>query len=280
MLLSDKELKRRIIFDENAIELWRSRNWEKISDSILIYPYKEEQLGACSYDLCVGEEYISLRDPHTVRRLRKGEIINIDPGETVLILTKEYIGLPKNVMAMVVPRARWIFEGTSLNATKVDATWHGKLLVGFTNLAKYPIFLRYGEPFCTCYFIKCTDVENPLTKKDVPFLGRTSIDPIHFIHARPSRLKEPSEVTRDHLNEVVEAFGYPFDIIRGAIDRSRIELEEYIEKEFAPHLIEQTTLLVKEKAYDQLIKILTVFVGLIGAFISAIIYLLYLLHFG
>lgn len=264
MILSDSELKTRIIKDENAMAWWEEGSWDKIKSHILVCPFKGERLSAGSYDLSVGEEYVSLRDPHNVRKLEEGKVIDIAPGETVLILTREYIALPKNVMAMVVPRARWIFEGTALNATKVDATWYGKLLVGFTNLAKYPVFLRFGEAFSTCYFIESMEVESPLTEKEVPFIGRKTIDPLHFEHAKPISILTPEEVTRKHLLDVVNIFGYPFDVIRGSIERSKEETEEYVEKEIAPHITERVTLLVKERAYDDLLKWFKILITIFG----------------
>ena len=167
MIISDKTLKTHLVLDRDDIiqtrELWKKGKWESIGNRIIIYPFNIRNLGPCCYGLTVGEEYISLRDPFNSKPLRKaGEHINVGPSETVLILTSEYICLPRNVLAMVVPRAAWIFEGASLSATRVDPTWYGKLLVGFTNLAKNPIVLDFGEEFCTCYFMETTETEKAL----------------------------------------------------------------------------------------------------------------------
>ena len=68
--------------------------------------------------------------------------------------------------------------------------------------------------------------------------------------------------------DVVNSFGYPFDVIRGSIERSKEEIQEYIEKEIAPHMTERVTLLVKERAYDDLLKWFKI---LISAVISAVL---------
>ena len=127
MIIRDVELKERILKDpkkiKDAYNWWKKSIWDKIGDNILIDPFEpEEKLGLASYDLSVGGEYVSLRDPHNIKKIKEGEAISIDPSETVLILTDEYVALPKNVMAMIVPRARWIFEGSFLNATRIDPT--------------------------------------------------------------------------------------------------------------------------------------------------------------
>jgi deoxycytidine triphosphate deaminase len=257
MILTDKELKELVITEPSKIKeaytWWRKGEWNKINGGILIDPFETEKMGGCCYDLSVGDEYVSLRDPYNVKKLKEGEVINIEPFETVLILTREYIALPKNIMAMVVPRARWIFEGTFLNATRVDATWYGKLLVGFTNMTKWRISLGYNTVFCSCYFMRCPDVEKPLTKKDTPHLGRKTIDPLTFAYARPQRLLTPPEFTKEHLNAVVNSFGYPWDVIQCAIERGKDEIMLYIDKDVAPRMVEDATLKVTERAYRELL---------------------------
>lgn len=283
MILSDGELKERVISDPNkvieAYNWWKTSQWNKINDSLLIDPFEpEEKLGVCCYDLSVGDEYVSLRKPEETKKLEEGQVIRIDPQETVLILTKEYLALPKNLMAMIVPRARWIFEGTLLNATRVDPTWHGKMLVGFTNTTKWSVTLGFGQPFCTCYFVKCTDVENHLTKKNVPHLGRKKIGNLTFSFAQQQRLLRPTEYTNEHLDRIVDSFGYPWDVLQCAIERGKEETIYHLEREVAPDIVEQATLKVTERAYKDLmdlhkeqlgmqrllIRVLAGFVGVLG----------------
>ena len=260
MILPDKELNEHVISDPAKIKevynWWKKGEWNKIKDSLMIDPFEpEEKLSSCCYDLSVGEEYVSLRDPRNTKKLKEGEAINIEPSETVLILTKEYLALPKNIMAMVVPKARWIFEGTLLNATRVDATWYGKLLIGFTNITKWRVSLGFSTIFCSCYFMKCPDVEKPLTKKDTPHLGRKTIGPLTFAYAQPQPLLTPPEFTKDHLNVVVDSFGYPWDVIRCAIERGKEETIMHLEREVAPDIVEEATLKVTERAYKELLEL-------------------------
>ena len=256
MILRDIDLKKRILIDPkkmDAYNWWKKSKWGKIGDNILIDPFgPEEKLSISSYDLSIGEEYVSLRDPYNIKKLKEGEAISIDPSETVLILTNEYVALPKNVMAMIVPRARWIFEGSFLNATRIDPTWYGKILVGFTNITKWTMTIGFKKPFCTCYFMECNTAKGHLTKKDVPFLGRTTIDPLTFRFARPRKLLRPQEFTREHLDTVVSSFGYPWDVVQCAMERGKEETIEFIEKDVAPRIVEDTTLKVTERAYKSL----------------------------
>jgi len=276
MILSDKDLRNQIIQDpqvaKQAKDWWKNGEWDKIENKILIDPFKTLAIGTCTYDLSVGEEYRSLRDPRTPKQLKEGESIRVGPGESVLILSEEYIGLPKNVLAMIIPRARWIFEGTSICASRVDPTWYGKLLIGFTNLAKNPVELYRQEAFCTCYFMETSEIETVLTKDKVHFLGRTNIGRIDFSHATEQKLLSVEKVTQDDIEKVVDLYGWPWDVVRGMFVLTLKEITEYVEKEIAPAIVEDATSAAIARAFENqqkwirnlIIGVLTIGAGLVG----------------
>lgn len=243
MILSDKALKGRIIQDtkevEQAREWWEKGDWAKIGNKLIIDPFETSKLGVCTYDLTVGEEYLSLRDPEHPKPLKEGEQFKIGPSETVLILTEEYTCLPQNIMAMIVPRARWIFEGTCIHSSRVEPTWYGKLLIGFTNLAKNPVFLARGENFCTYYFIEATKAEAVLTKDKVPFLGRNKIGRIDFTHVREQRILPSDGVELSDIDKVVDLYGWPWDVARGMFHLNKRLLEDYVDNDKLPELSEK-----------------------------------------
>lgn len=271
MVLADAYLKNHLIMDpalkKEARNWWTQGQWDKIKDSILIDPFKAQNLEACSYDLSVGSEYVSLRDPYSVRSLGENGYIMVSPDETVLILTEEYICLPRNVMAIIVPRARRIFEGTSICATRVDPTWYGKLLIGFTNLNKFSTRLSRGEAFCTCYFMETQEVTKTCQDLKIPHLGREKIGLMKFpniIYQR--KILPPNAVTRQHLDELVEQYGPPFDIVRGAIELIVKEIQDYIDKDVAPNITDKAADNAVKHAYVSQIKIMwTLVIGILGA---------------
>jgi deoxycytidine triphosphate deaminase len=285
MILSDRDLKRRIIQErqeaERAKEWWQKGEWDKVKDKIIIDPFESHALGICTYDFSVGEEYRSLRDPRKTKQLNEGEGIHISPGETVLILTEEYVCLPKNVTGMVVPRARWLWEGTSVNATRVEPTWYGKLLIGFTNLAKNPVELYRQKSFCTCYFMETSETDTALTKDKAPFLGRTKIGAIEFSHALEQKLLFPDKVAQDDIEKVVDLYGWPWDVVRGMFVLNQKEITEYIEREVAPYVTEQAASAAEKRAFDELLKwhraLIIGALGLFGAFLGLLGYLIYVL---
>jgi len=290
MILSDKDLKERIIQEpqeaKQAREWWEKGQWDKIGNKIVIDPFTPHALGPCCYDLSVGDEYVSLRDPHNTKPLAEGGHIQIGPGETVLILSKEYVCLPKDVLAMIVPRATWIFEGASLSATRIDPTWYGKLLIGFTNLAKNPVALDYGEEFCTCYFMETKEVEKVLTHDTVKSLGRKNIGSIKFAHARQQIPLLPDRVTKDDIDKVVELYGWPWDVARGMFVLTQKEIGNWIEKEVSSDIVAEATSAAVKTAFDKLVNqyaeqtrwtrnltigVLTIFGAIAAAIIAVVI---------
>ncbi|GAI33810.1 unnamed protein product, partial [marine sediment metagenome] len=137
--------------------------------------------------------------------------------------------------------------------TRIDPTWYGKLLIGFTNLAKNPIALEYGEEFCTCYFMETKETEKVLARDTVKSLGREKIGSIKFAHAKQQTLLLPDEVTKDHINKVVELYGWPWDVARGMFLLTQKEIGNWIEKEVSSDIVAEATTAAVKTAFDQLI---------------------------
>jgi len=245
MILSDKVLEERLVKDPadtaQAREWWQKGQWSTIGNKILINPFDPNKVGAADYALSIGEEYILLRDPYHVKPFSERDSIELGPGETCLVLTEEYIALPRNVMGFVVPRAKRLFEGSSICASRIDPTWHGKLLISFTNLAKFPTSLHRGESFCTLYFAETSEVDKALNKREVPHLDRTRIGKVEFPNLRERALVSRGDVTETDIGEVIQTFGRPFDVVFGAIDRSRKITIDFVEREIAPKIAAAAT---------------------------------------
>lgn len=283
MIISDLNIKERLIQKpeeiEQAKEWWLKRNWGEIGKSIVIDPFDDFCLGPCCYDLSVGEEYVSLRDPIKINKIQKGDSVTINPSETVLILTREYVCLPKDIVAMIVPRATWIFEGMHLCATRIDPTWYGKLLIGFTNLAKNPVTIDFGEAFCTSYFMQVAEIEKIVTREKVHFLGRTNINSLKLTHAKQQTPMIPEKVTREEMEKIVDLYGWPWDVVRGMFTVTIKELKEYIAAEVAPTIVEEASSAAIKRAYETQqrltraliiagVSVFVAFLGVMGYFVS------------
>ena len=66
MILSDKEIRSRLITGEESKELWINKSWNEIDGRILICDFAEHKLEINTYVLSVGDQYISLRNPDQI----------------------------------------------------------------------------------------------------------------------------------------------------------------------------------------------------------------------
>ncbi len=127
-------------------ELFRQRKWTDIPEkSFIIYPFNPLNLTPFSYDLSIGDEAFSCRlESQSSFTLgdNKDKAYWVEPGETIIVRTLEYIALPRCYSATVWPRFNFVREGIFQSMVKIDPTWYGQLGVALTNLspAKYPIW--------------------------------------------------------------------------------------------------------------------------------------------
>jgi len=177
-ILSDSML-RDLVFRkeeyEEAKKWFQRRDWASINGRILISPFSLKNLGAFSYDLCIGNEAFSVRANRTISLDEKEKML-MRPQDVYLVLTQEYIGLPLNFAASVMPRFHLVRKGLFQSMAKIDPSWFGKIVVGIVNHSGKPAQLVKGQPFCTLVIQRldkpCSQV---LNSRDTPALGKESI---------------------------------------------------------------------------------------------------------
>ncbi|MBZ5564538.1 MAG: hypothetical protein LAP13_19235 [Acidobacteriia bacterium] len=238
--LTASEIERRLLRSslEDVVKVCEDGRWADLGDAVGIYPFKEENLGTVVYDLTVGTEAYSLRKAQK-QLLSRENPLTIDPGETVLVLTTEFLVITPKFSGLVLARARVMGEGLSQTSARVDPTWYGKLHVPLTNNTKSVITLRPGEAFCT---LGLTELEEAipkaryLTRRTVPFLGQNTLEylPSHATAWAPIKTEA---VSLDDLDHIVDLFGPPFDVVRGAVHRVRKEIIEWMEQRWAPNAL-------------------------------------------
>lgn len=76
-------------------EATQQGSWVDSQNRLLIFPFRDELLTPIGYDLTVGDIYLSLSKKAKFKLRSDGQLI-IQPNETVLVITEEYLGLPKN----------------------------------------------------------------------------------------------------------------------------------------------------------------------------------------
>ena len=178
-IISDTSLKELLIPKEkyeDAKKWFEKRDWVSIDGRILIYPFDLKNLGPFNYDLCIGDEVFALRTRRKISVSEEKEVI-IEPDDVFLVLTQEYIGLPREFAASVKPRFCFVRKGIIQSMTKIDPTWFGKIVVAIINRSRKPFQLRKRLAFCTLIIHRldkpCSKVLDPAT---TPALGKESIE--------------------------------------------------------------------------------------------------------
>ena len=131
--------------------------------TIKIEPFQEEQVGAGSIDLRLGnefrvfkklrnalvvEEHISLED--LTERVVVEDSFTLMPGETVLGITRERIRLPSDVCGWLEGRSRFARIGLVIHMTAsfVQPGVDNRQVLEIGNLAPFPLVLKPGVRIC------------------------------------------------------------------------------------------------------------------------------------
>lgn len=147
---------------------------EEIPKKILITPFLAEDLQPASYDIHLGEEYISHMTGKREKIDPKTKLI-IKPGETVTITSLEYVGLPQNITALITSRTHTVLEGVSQMSTHIDPGFHGKLFQTLTNFGAKDIKLHYKEPIAHLTFFRVNGAA-PQKRYKGPRLGQKNLE--------------------------------------------------------------------------------------------------------
>jgi dCTP deaminase len=154
MILSDRDIKKYI--DEGKIKIEPAPNFE-------------EQLGPCSLDLRLGNNFKMFKPSNyafiDVKNNHNGELMEeiivdddapfiIQPREFVIAVTRETITLSNDIMGRLDGRSSLGRLGLVVHSTaaRFDPGWHGKAVMEFGNLGIRPIILYSGMRICAMTF--------------------------------------------------------------------------------------------------------------------------------
>lgn len=160
-MLSIVDLRAQIVPAKNVegyLSLFEKRDWDGIIETFgeiyerkfVIKDYNELNLTPFSYDLSIGHQLFSIQrpDPRVVS-ITDEQPYGMEPGETVVVITKEYIALPPCYSATVWPRFKMVRSGIFQSMVKIDPTWYGKLAVAMSNLSPATQVIERDKPFGT-----------------------------------------------------------------------------------------------------------------------------------
>ena len=142
---------------------------------IAITPFDERQVQAASYDLRVGPQGATTSTKQIVNVEERG-YLPVEPGDFAVLSVLEEIKLGNQYAGRIGLRSKWARKGlVATTGPQIDPGYHGRLMIGLTNLTPNPISLAYGDDLVTLELHK---LDQP-TKKPYagPYQGRLAFGP-------------------------------------------------------------------------------------------------------
>ena len=112
------------------------------------YPLQKSKTGDVGYD---------------IKALNDGQILAINPGQTIKVHTSVHLELPDDHEAQVRPRSGLSSKGILVHFGTVDSGYRGEILVSVTNLNEDIYLIDHGDRIAQIVF----------AKKDAIFLEET-----------------------------------------------------------------------------------------------------------
>ncbi|HPG39096.1 MAG TPA: dCTP deaminase [bacterium] len=135
------------------------------NNDIIIKPFDEKQIQGATYDFRVGEQGATTTTKKLVNIKENGYII-ISPGDFGVITVLEEIKLSLQFCGRFGLRSKYARKGLlATTGPQIDPGYHGRLIIGVTNLTPKPITLSYKDDFVTLEFHR---LEQPSSK---PYIG-------------------------------------------------------------------------------------------------------------
>ncbi len=191
MIFSDRDIRR--LIDEGVIRIEPA-------------PHLETQLGSCSLDLRLSNEFslfeynkypfIDIRDPeqarHTTRQVQveNDQAFFLHPGSFVLAVTIERLELPDNIVGRLEGRSSLGRLGIIVHATAsvIDPGWRGRVVLELANHGLMPVALYPGIRVCSITF------EQLSTPADNPYWRKAQAKYVNQEGLIPSRIADDPEV--------------------------------------------------------------------------------------
>lgn len=117
-------------------------------------PYSPTRINGATYELSLGNEIFTTNDQTNTKKVyRDGDQISIEPGQFAILITKEIVDLPDNILAFISIKFRIKFQGlVNISGFHVDPGFNGRILFSVFNAGSRPIPLTIGEPTFLIWF--------------------------------------------------------------------------------------------------------------------------------
>src|SRR6266404_8718467 len=119
------------------------------SGEIVINPFDEGQAQAASYDLRVGEKGATTSSKKLVN-IKEHGFLSLQPGDFGILTVLEELRLGPQYAARFGLRSKYARKGlVATTGPQIDPGYHGRLILGITNLTPKQVALPYKDDFVT-----------------------------------------------------------------------------------------------------------------------------------
>lgn len=142
---------------------------------IVIEPFDDEQIEPATYDLRVGDQGATTSAKRRINIKETGSLV-LAPGDFGVVTVLEEIRLGLQYAARFGLRSKYARKGLiATTGPQIDPGYHGRLVVGLTNLTPRSVPLTHQDDFVSVEFHR---LEEPVTKPyDGPYQGKVRLDP-------------------------------------------------------------------------------------------------------
>ncbi len=148
---------------------------------IVINPFETKQLQPATYDLRVGDQG-STTSAKKLVNIREVGYLLLQPGDFGVLTVLEELRLGPQYAARIGLRSKYARKGIiATTGIQIDPGYHGRLIIGVTNLTPRPISLPYKDDFVSVEFHR---LEEATTKPyNGPYQDKLELgaDEIEFI---------------------------------------------------------------------------------------------------
>jgi dCTP deaminase len=143
--------------------------------SIVVDPFDENQVQGATYDLRVGEQGASTSTKKIINIRETGYLL-LQPGDFAVVTVLEELRLGPQYAGRFGLRSKYARKGIiATTGPQIDPGFHGRLILGVTNLTPRPISLPYKDDFVSVEFHR---LEEATTKPyGGPYQDKLSLGP-------------------------------------------------------------------------------------------------------
>ncbi len=175
----------------------------------LVVPYENDGVVHAAYEMGVGSEAFITSDTGETTELKKGKKIVIPPGQFGLLVTKETVRIPADVIAFISIRAGTKFRGLiNVSGFHVDPGYRGQLQFAVYNAGSQKIVLDQGERIFMIWFADLDETDiDPYPRREAsrPAITAKHVAAIQGDVASPAELKKQLDELRADLENKFRA---------------------------------------------------------------------------